>query len=66
VPSVWGLSKTQANYRDAPSPAVQCRACEFMFPRIMLGSCKFVRGVIEATKTCDEFSARKGAGRPSG
>jgi hypothetical protein len=66
MPSIWGLTKEKANYRDAPSPAVECRVCEFMFPRLTLGSCKFVRGVIEASKTCDEFSPRKGANRPSG
>jgi hypothetical protein len=59
VPSVWGLSKTQANYRDAPTPAVQCKVCKFMFPPLAVGSCRFVRGVIEGSKTCDEFAPRK-------
>jgi hypothetical protein len=59
MPSVWGLSKEQANYRDAPSPAVQCKVCKFMFPPLAIGSCRFVRGVIEGSKTCDEFAPRK-------
>ena len=58
MPSVWGLSKTQANYRDAPRPEVACKECAFMFPPLALGSCRFVRGVIEASKTCDEFMPR--------
>jgi hypothetical protein len=59
VPSVWGLSKEQANYRDAPTPAVQFKVCKFMFPPLAIGSCRFVRGVIEGSKTCDEFAPRK-------
>jgi len=63
VPSVWGLSKEQANYRDAPTPAVQCKVCKFMFPPLAIGSCRFVRGVIEGSKTCDEFTPRKSDAR---
>jgi hypothetical protein len=63
VPSVWGLSKEQANYRDAPTPAVQCKVCKFMFPPLAIGSCRFVRGVIEGSKTCDEFTPRKSEAR---
>jgi hypothetical protein len=65
MPSVWGLSKTQANYRDAPTPAVQCKVCKFMFPPLAVGSCRFVRGVIEGSKTCDEFVPRHESGRPN-
>ena len=65
MPSVWGLSKKQANYRDAPSPAVQCKVCKFMFPPLAVGSCRFVRGVIEGSKTCDEFAPRKSGQTPS-
>ena len=65
VPSVWGLSKEQANYRDAPTPAVQCKVCKFMFPPLAIGSCRFVRGVIEGSKTCDEFAPRHQSDRPS-
>jgi len=63
VPSVWGLSKEQANYRDAPTPAVRCKVCKFMFPPLAIGSCGFVRGVIESSKTCDEFTPRKSDAR---
>ena len=63
VPSVWGLSKEQANYRDAPTPVVQCKVCKFMFPPLAIGSCRFVRGVIEGSKTCDEFTPRKDEAR---
>jgi hypothetical protein len=59
MPSVWGLSKAQANYRDAPTPTVQCKVCKFMFPPLAFGSCRFVRGVIESSKTCDEFAPKK-------
>jgi len=38
---------------------VQCRVCKFMFPPLAIGSCRFVRGVIEGSKTCDEFAPRK-------
>jgi hypothetical protein len=30
-----------------------------MFPPLAIGSCRFVRGVIEGSKTCDEFTPRK-------
>jgi hypothetical protein len=65
MPSVWGLSKSQANYRDAPSANVSCRECKFMFPALAYGSCRYVRGVIEGSKTCDEFEARHGGHQPS-
>ena len=58
MPSVWGLSKTQANYRDAPDPKVACRGCRYMFPPLAIGSCRYVRGMIEGSKTCDEFAPR--------
>jgi len=62
-PTTWGLSKADANYRAAPKPQVECRECKWMFPRLSLGSCKYVRGVISASATCDEFESRhpKGA-----
>jgi len=37
---------------------VSCKECMWMFPRLALGSCKYVRGVIEATATCDLFEPR--------
>ncbi len=42
MPSVQGLSKAQANYRKAVS----------------VGGCRYVRGVIHADDTCDEFKPR--------
>jgi hypothetical protein len=54
----WGLSKAAANYRPAPKPEVSCRECKFMFPRLSRGSCKYVRGVIAANATCNEFVSR--------
>ena len=59
APKTWGLSKQEANYRPAPKPAVSCAECKWMFPRLPLGSCKYVRGVIEAKATCDEFEPRR-------
>jgi hypothetical protein len=52
---VWGLSKSAANYRSAPKPEVRCQACKFMFPKLSVGGCRWVRGVIHAEDTCDEF-----------
>ncbi len=34
-----------------------------MFPPLAIGSCRFVRGVIEGAKTCDEFTPRKDEAR---
>ena len=56
MPKVWGLSKEQAHYRPAPKSEVRCQACKFMFPRLAIGGCRLVRGVINATGTCDEFT----------
>jgi hypothetical protein len=58
VAKTWGLSKQAANYRPAPKPEVSCGECKFMFPRLPLGSCKYVRGVISAKATCNEFAPR--------
>jgi hypothetical protein len=55
APKTWGLSKQEANYRPAPKPEVSCSACKWMFPRLAWGSCKYVRGVIQGSATCDEF-----------
>ncbi len=65
MPKIWGLSKQQANYRPAPKPAVQCRVCTFMFPPLGIGSCKYVRGVISGSATCDEFAPRRTGNRSS-
>jgi hypothetical protein len=59
----WSLSKQAAGYKPAPRPEVRCDACEFMFPRLARGSCKYVRGIIAADYTCNEFSARS---KPTG
>jgi hypothetical protein len=58
-PTTWGSSKEAARYRPAPKPEVSCVACKFMFPRLALGSCKYVRGIIKGSATCDEFEARR-------
>ncbi len=68
MPRIWGLSKTAANYRQAPSEEVRCDACRFMFPKLAVGGCRYVRGVISASSTCDQFAptrpARGSAGPP--
>src|SRR6266446_9110999 len=56
MPRIWGLSKTEANYRAAPGPEVRCDACRFMFPKLVVGGCRYVRGAISASCTCDEFA----------
>jgi hypothetical protein len=67
MPKVQGLSKSAANYRRASEPAYSCGRCRFMFPRLAIGGCRFVRGVIHAADTCDEFAPRRAAGnRPPG
>jgi hypothetical protein len=58
MPSVQGLSKQQANYRHAENPKFSCHECTFMFPRLSVGGCRWVRGVIHAGDTCDEFKPR--------
>ena len=58
MPSVQGLSKQQANYRPAETPKFSCHECAFMFPRLSIGGCRYVRGVIHADDVCDEFKSR--------
>jgi hypothetical protein len=58
MPKVQGLSKKDANYRAATNPKYSCKECKFMFPRLSVGGCRFVRGVIHAGDTCDEFAPR--------
>jgi hypothetical protein len=60
---IWGLSKKGASYRPAPTPEVRCDRCKFMFPRVGLGGCRLVRGVIRGSSTCDEFAPRSTAER---
>ena len=61
MPRTWGLSKVSAGYGPAPKPGVRCDVCEFMFPRLPLGSCKYVRGIISASATCNEFKPKPGS-----
>ena len=58
MPTIQGLSKSAARYRRAPNPEVSCAECKFMFPRLAIGGCRYVRGVIHAGDTCDEFTPR--------
>ncbi|HYZ14323.1 MAG TPA: hypothetical protein VFA08_12080 [Actinomycetota bacterium] len=61
---IWGLSKAEANYRQAPRPGVRCRDCKFMWPPLAYGGCRLVRGVIRGGDTCNEFTSRAtGAGQ---
>ena len=46
MPKTWGLSKGDAGYKPAPKLEVRCDVCAFMFPRMAIGSCKYVRGAI--------------------
>ena len=59
---VWGLSKKGANYKPAPTPGVRCDRCKYMFPPLALGGCRLVRGLIQGSATCDEFTPRRSAG----
>ena len=52
---IWGLSKGASNYKPALNPSVRCDACRYMFPRLPVGTCKLVRGLIKGWYTCDEF-----------
>jgi hypothetical protein len=58
---IWGLSKKEANYGPAPTPGVRCDQCKYMFPRLGVGGCRFVRGVIQGSGTCKEFRPRRTA-----
>ena len=59
MPAIQGLSKAAANYRRPDNPKFTCRECKFMFPRLSIGGCRYVRGVIHAEDVCDEFEARR-------
>lgn len=58
MPAIQGLSKAAANYRRADNPKFSCHECRFMFPRLTIGGCRYVRGVIHAEDICDEFKPR--------
>ena len=56
---IWGLSKKAANSQQpAPTPDVRCDHCKYMFPRLGLGGCRLVRGVIRGSASCDQFMPR--------
>ena len=55
---IWGLSKKEANYGPAPTPEVRCDRCKYMFPRLAIGGCRFVRGAIRSSGSCKEFRPR--------
>jgi hypothetical protein len=56
---MWGSSKKGVRYRTALTPDVRCDHCKYMFPRVGVGGCRLVRGVIRTSATCDEFSPRR-------
>jgi hypothetical protein len=58
---IWGLSKKEANYRPAPTPEVRCDGCKYMFPRLAIGGCRLVRGVIRGSGSCTKFEPRRAA-----
>ena len=62
----WGLSKEEAGYRPAPTPQVQCRNCKHMFPRLAKGTCHPVRGIIDASYTCNVWESRGRSDPPAG
>jgi hypothetical protein len=59
MPKVQGLSKAAANYRPATKPEARCDTCRFMFPRMAIGGCRYVRGIVHAKDVCDEFAPVK-------
>ena len=56
---IWGLSKKRAHYRPAPTPDRRCDRCKYMFPPLALGGCRLVRGPIQGSATCDQFTPRR-------
>ena len=58
MPTIWGLSKGDANYAPAATPEVRCDRCKYMFPPLSLGGCRLVRGVIRGSASCKEFVPR--------
>jgi hypothetical protein len=61
MPSIWGLSKKEANYGPAATPDVRCDRCKYMFPPLALGGCRLVRGLIHGGDSCKEFTPRRPA-----
>jgi len=61
MPAIWGLSKTAANHWQTPREEVRRDACRFMFPKLAVGGCRYVRGAISAHHTCDQFAPARPA-----
>jgi hypothetical protein len=59
--TIWGLSKQEARYAPATTPDVRCDRCKFMFPPLVVGGCRLVRGVIRGSASCKEFVPRRPA-----
>jgi hypothetical protein len=60
---VQGVSKSEANYRPAKNASARCGECKFMWPRLSIGGCRYVRGVIHAEDVCDLFAPASGKTR---
>ena len=63
---IWGLSKRDASYGPAPTPEVRCDACKYMFPKLPLGGCRLVRGVISGSSSCKEFAPQSSTSEHEG
>jgi hypothetical protein len=63
---IWGLSKRDANYGPAPTPDVRCNKRKYMFPKLSLGGCRLVRGVISGSSSCKEFAPQSSASEHEG
>jgi hypothetical protein len=59
---IWGLSKDSANYETARQAEIRCDNCMYMFPRLTIGGCRLVRGLIRGSATCDKFTPRSTSG----
>ena len=59
MPSIQGLSKKAANYRPAQTPSARCQECKYMWPKLSVGGCRYVRGVIHADDVCNEFAPER-------
>jgi hypothetical protein len=56
MPAVQGVSKKEANYRPAEKPTIRCGDCKYMWPKLAVGGCRYVRGVIHPDDVCDLFA----------
>jgi len=55
---IWSRSKGGANYRPASTSDTRCDHCKYMFPPLVVGGCRIVRGLIQGSHTCDQFTPR--------